>query len=58
MVNTRSQVNRENRIEQAEVGRFTDDEDNVTVADHYKESLFIENDGGTMRSLERERERS
>ena len=57
MVNTRSQLLRENRIEQSEKDRFTDDDDaNVSVADHYRESYFGENDGETMRSLERDHE--
>ena len=49
MVNTRSQVLRENKIEHSEKDRFTDDDDNVSVADHYRESYFGENDGETMR---------
>ena len=59
MVNTRSQVHRENRIEQSEADRLTDDDDddNVSVSDHYEESYFNENDGETMRSLERDHER-
>ena len=35
MVNTRSQIHRENRIEQSGEDEFTDDDDNITVADHY-----------------------
>ena len=53
MVNTRSQVHRENRIEQAEIDGFTDDDDNVRVADDYQESYFSENDGESMRSHEK-----
>ena len=45
MVNTRSEVLRENRIKQSEEDRFTDDDDSVSVADHYRESYFNENDG-------------
>ena len=57
MVNTRSQALREKRIEQSEENRFTDDDDKVSVADHYRESYFNENDGETMRTLERDHER-
>ena len=57
MVNTRSQVNRESRSEQAEVDRFAGDDANSSVADHYSRSYTHENDGKTMRSLEREHER-
>ena len=35
MVNSRSQFLRENRIEQSEEDRFTDDDDNVSVPGHY-----------------------
>ena len=38
MVNTRSQVIRENRIEQAEEDRLSDNDDNISVADFYRES--------------------
>ena len=57
MVNTRAQVHRENQIEQSEVDGFTDDDDNVSVGDHYQESYFNENAGEAMRSLERDHER-
>ena len=57
MVNTRSQVLRETRIEQSEEDIFTDDDDNVSVADHYRESYFGENDGEAIRSQERDHER-
>ena len=57
MVKTRSEVIRENRIEQLEEDRFTEDDDNVSVAAHYRESYFHENDGETMRSPERNHER-
>ena len=40
MVNTRSQILRENRVEQSEDDRFSDNDDNVSVADHYRESYF------------------
>ena len=38
MVNTRSQILRENRIEQSEDDSLSDNDDNVCVADHYRES--------------------
>ena len=49
MANTRSQVHRENRIEQSQADSFTYDDDNVSVADHYQESYFDANDGETLR---------
>ena len=55
-MNTRSQVLRENRVEQSEDDRFFDNDDNVSVADPYRESYFGENDE-TMRSMERAHER-
>ena len=57
MVNTRSQILRENRIELAEDDRLSDNDDNVSVADHYHESYTGENDDETMRSVERDHER-
>ena len=57
MVDTRSQILRENRVEQSEDDRFPDNDDNVSVADHYRESNFGENDEETMRSSERDHER-
>ena len=56
MVNTRSQALREDRIEQSEEDRFTDDDNNVSVADHYRHTYSNENDGETMRSPERDHE--
>ena len=38
MMNTRSQILRENRVEQSEDDSFSDNGDNVSVADHYRES--------------------
>ena len=52
-MNTRSQILKENRIEQSEDDRLFDNDDNVSVADHYRESHFGENDDETMRSMER-----
>ena len=57
MVNTRSQVKRENRTEIPDVDGFIDDDDNISVADHYSGSYFNDNDEETMRSLERDHER-
>ena len=54
---TRSQVLRENRVEQSEDDRFSDNDDNVSVADHFRENFFGQNDEETMRSMEREHER-
>ena len=56
-MNTRSQFLRENRVEQSEDDSFSDNSDNVSVADHYRESYFGENDGETMRSMERDYEK-
>ena len=39
MVNTRSKFNRENRIEQPGTSRYSDDEDNMSVADHFGENI-------------------
>ena len=44
MVNTRSQILRENRIEQSEDDRLSDNDDNVSVTDHYRENYLGEND--------------
>ena len=54
MVNTRSQIERENRNEQSEVDRLADDDDDISVADHYSGRFFNENHEETMRSLEKE----
>ena len=55
MVNTRSQVFREKRIDQSEDDRLSDNDDNVSVADQNREIYFGENDEQTMRSMEMER---
>ena len=57
MANTRSQVLSENRVEQPEDDSFSDNDDNVSVADHYHESYFGENDEETMRLMKRDHER-
>ena len=56
IVSTRSQVNRESRSEQTG-DRFTNVDDNISVADHYSGSYFNENDEETLRSLEKNHER-
>ena len=56
-MNTRSQVLRENRVEESEDDRFSDNDDNVSVAGHYRESYFGENYEETTRSTERDHER-
>ena len=57
MVNTRSKIFRENQIEQSEDDRLSDNDDNVSVADHYRESYFGENDVETMGLMERDHEK-
>ena len=57
MVNTRSQIKRENQNERSEIDEFIDDEDNVSVADHYSGSFFNDNNEEAMRSQERDYKR-
>ena len=57
MVKTRSQVLRENRVEQTEEDRYSDNEDNISVADHYTRSYFNVYDDEALRSQERDHER-
>ena len=57
MINTRSQANREGRIEQTELERFADDDDNVSVSDHFLGRYFNEIYEETMRSLERKHDK-
>ena len=45
--------NRESRIELTEMDLFADDNDTVSVEDHYSGSYFLENIEETMRSLEK-----
>ena len=40
MVNTRSQILRENRVEQTREDEYSYKEDNISVADHYSGSYF------------------
>ena len=44
-------------MEQREKDRFADDDNNVSVADHYSGSYFHESNEETMRSLEKEHEK-
>ena len=56
MVTTRSQSNRDNRIERTEMDTFSDDDDNISVADLYSRNLQ-ENNEEAMHSQERYHER-
>ena len=44
MVNIRSQILRENRVEQTGEDVYSDNEDNISVADHYSGSYFNDHD--------------
>ena len=57
MVNTRSLIKRENQNERSEIDEFVDDEDNVSVADHYSGSYSNDNNEEAVRSQERDYER-
>ena len=57
MVNTRTEILRENRVEQSENDKLSDNDDSVSVADHNRESYFGENDDETIRSMEKDHER-
>ena len=56
MVNTRSRFNRENRIEQSGTSRYSDDEDNMSVADHFGENILETETENDMREIERDHE--
>ena len=58
MVNTKSQILRENRVEQTEKDRYSDNEDNISKADHNSGSYFNDYDDEPMRSQERDHKRS
>ena len=58
MVNTKSQILRENRVEQSGGDEYSDNEDNIGVVDHYSGSYFNDHDDEVMRSQERDHERS
>ena len=56
MVNTRSRFNRENRNEQSGVDRYSDDDDKMSVADHYAENIFGNEAENDTRAMERDHE--
>ena len=58
MVNTKSQMLRENTVEQTGDDEYSDNEDNISVADHYSGSYFNDCSDEAMRSQERDHERS
>ena len=49
MVNRRSQILRENRVERTRGDEHSDNEDNISVADHYSGSYFNDHDDDTLR---------
>ena len=57
MVNTRSTFNRENRIEQSGVDRYSDEDDEMSVADHYTEINFDNDFESDVKSMERDHEK-
>ena len=57
MVKTRSRFNRENRIEQSGVDRYSDDDDNMSVADHYAENIFGNEGENDTIAMERDHEK-
>ena len=57
MVNTRSRYNRESRIEQPEIDRHSDVDDDMSVADHYIENNFNDDIENDVRSIERDHEK-
>ena len=56
-MNTRSQILRANRVEQTGEDEYSDNEDIISVADHYSGSYFNDHDDEAVRSLERDHER-
>ena len=56
MVNTRSRFNRENRIEHSGTSRYSDEEDNMSVADHFGENISENETENDMREIERDHE--
>ena len=58
MVNTKSQILRQNRVEQTGEDYSSENEDIISVADHYSGSYFNDHDDEAMRSQERDHERS
>ena len=57
-MNTRSQILRENKSERTEEDGYSDNEDNISVADHYSGSYFNDCNDEAMRSQEKDHERS
>ena len=57
MVNTRSRYNRESRIEQSGIDRYSDEDDYMSVADHYTEDNFNNDIESDVRSIERDHEK-
>ena len=57
MVNTRSGYNRENRIEQSGKDRYFDEDDKMSVADHYTEDNFNNDIESDVRSMETDHEK-
>ena len=57
MVNTRLRFNRENRIEQSGVDRYSDEDDKMSVADHYTENNFDNDIESDVRSMEKDHEK-
>ena len=57
MVNTRSGYNRENRIEQSGKDRYFDEDNNMSVADHYTEDNFNNDIESDVRSMETDHEK-
>ena len=56
MVNTRSRFNRESRIEQSGTNSYSDNEDNMSVADHFGENILENETENDMREIERDHE--
>ena len=56
MVNTRSRFNRESRIEQSGTSSYSDNEDNMSVADHFGENILENETENDMREIERDHE--
>ena len=57
MVNTRSRYNRKSRIEQPEIDRHSDEDDDMSVADHYIENNFNDDIENDVRSIEKDHEK-
>ena len=52
MVNTRSRFNRESRTEQSGTSSYSDNEDNMSVADHFGENILENETENDMREIE------